>query len=149
MLDGQDRVALASHVIAVSGLPDGSQGWRLTISATQFVTSGSDPYALPITALSVGQGSGQSFLGPEVAASSIDAGEIAPRNSLDGGQVAVPTTPLGGAATATAPAFFFSPAAGTGAGSFEIEVPYSLYVPANAHAGVYTATVTITQLGGP
>jgi hypothetical protein len=146
VLDGQDHAALASHVIAVGDTTRTGDGWRLTISASQFSTGGPSPRTLPLTALTIGQGSGQSFHGPTILSGS--TGAIEPRNTLPiATQLSVPAAPANGGSAA--PATFFGAAPGTGLGSFQIEIPYSLSVPANAHAGTYTTTITLTQLTGP
>jgi hypothetical protein len=147
-LNGQDQIATSSHVISVSDLTSGGRGWRLTVSATQFSTGGRTPYNLPSMALTVGQGSGPAFQGPRVVSASVDAGDAIPANAFGiNGQLEVPAVPLEGAAPT--PAVFFVAAAGTGQGTFEIEIPYSLRVPANAHAGQYATSVTITHVVGP
>ena len=146
-LNGQDQVALAAHVVSVNDVASGGRGWRLTISAAQFATSDLAAYALPLTALSVGQGSGATFRGPGAVASAESAGaELV--NSLGLTEpLEVPSAPTGGAAPL--PATFFVAAAGTAPGSYDVAVPYSLRVPANARAGRYTTTITITQLIAP
>jgi hypothetical protein len=47
------------------------------------------------------------------------------------------------------PATFFNAAAGTGRANFRVTPTVAIPVPANTHAGVYTATITIAIVAGP
>jgi WxL domain surface cell wall-binding len=110
-----------------SGVGSSATGWNLTVSSTQFATGGGpmlSANASTITAVST-------------ACASICVTN--PTNSLTYPLV----LPVGSAAK------FFNASSTTGIGTFTITPSVSVAVPANAYAGSYTSTLTVSLVSGP
>lgn len=134
------RLLLAAHEdnLQVVDTTGSGSGWNLTVSAEPFVTGGSTSHSLPASPLAVGHDNGGLFSGPSVISGT---GPITNPVSLTS-PLTVPQSP------ATA-AKFFGAASGSGSGSFNLSVPYSLSVPAGAFAGTYTSNVVVSLVAGP
>lgn len=108
-------------------------GWKLQITSTEFSTGGVTPKTLSTSAASI------------TAASSVcDAGTCTdPTNGT--------TYPLTVPAGATAPAAvsLYNAALNTGMGDFTVTPTFQVAIPANAFAGTYNSTVTLTIATAP
>jgi hypothetical protein len=124
-LDGTDQTADYTLPITVQDTGGPADGWRLLMRATQLTSAGDTLPAQSVT--SVGWAC--------QAACTID-----PANS-----VATPVT-LPFAVPAER---FFNAAASTGIGTFTVTPTVTVAVPANAHPGSYTSTVTTLLIAGP
>ena len=129
-LDGSNLVVTGSlgesTVIDATG---SGAGWRLTIAGTTFKNAAGKTLpsdALTITGVTVVKNSGK-----------------APTNTTSY-PVTVPT-----AASAPAAVKFASAAADSGMGKFTITPAIALAVPADAYAGDYASTLTISIVAGP
>lgn len=128
-------VGPVSIPIEVTDMRGTGAGWNLQITSTQFTTGGADPHTLPTTATKVfavigGCASGSLCI-PAVPAT-----------------LALPVTVPAGL-SAPAPVKFFSALVPTGRGEMVLNPSFTLDVPANAFAGTYTSTMTITIAAGP
>ena len=137
-LNGQNQIfSSPTNALSVTDATGSGNGWKLTVSGTQFNTGGATPRTLPTTALQIG-----SAASPVSATAASGSTGVNPTNG-----VAYPmTVPLGASATA---ASFFNSAAETGMGKFDLNVPYFLSVPANTFAGSYSGTLTVSLVAGP
>uniref|UniRef100_A0A831TEY6 WxL domain-containing protein n=1 Tax=Thermorudis peleae TaxID=1382356 RepID=A0A831TEY6_9BACT len=132
-LNGTDQTKTDPFNIDVVDARGTGAGWNLQITSTTFSTGGATPKTLAtnasqITAVSV----------------TCDQGTCTgPSNSI--------TYPLTVPAGSTPPTAvkFYNTAVDTGMGDFTVTPTWSLSVPANAYAGTYTSTVTITIASGP
>jgi WxL domain surface cell wall-binding len=132
-LNGVDQTA--SYTLPVQAIdPRGTgAGWNLTVTSTQF-----------------NDGSGHTF---PASASSITAASnvcgasstcTAATNSVSYTSLTLPSGP-----TAPAAVKFFNAAANTGMGKVDVSATVSVAVPANAFAGTYSSTVTVSIVSGP
>jgi hypothetical protein len=108
-------------------------GWNLTVTSTQFKDASG--HTLPtgastITGLTSGCSAGSTCTGPT--------------NGVAWSGLAVPA-----AATAPAGVKFFNAAANSGLGSVDFNMTVTVAVPANAYAGTYSSTVTLSIISGP
>jgi WxL domain surface cell wall-binding len=108
-----------------------ANGWNLTITSTQFKTSGGT--TLPTSASSV-----TSF-----ASACVIIGCILPTNSV-AYPVAVPA-----AAVAPTAVKFVNAANGTGTGTITVTPTVQVAVPANSFTGSYSSTITLAVVAGP
>lgn len=133
-LNGTDQVPTYTLAVGASDNTGTGAGWNLTITSTQFSTGGATPKTLATTASSVTGAT---------SASNGTGTYTAPTNGI--------TYPLTVPAGTTAPAAvkFFNAAAGTGLGSFTITPTVGVSIPANAYAGTYTSTITLSIVSGP
>jgi hypothetical protein len=129
-LDGSDLLVSgslgASTVVDATG---SGAGWRLTIAGTTFKSAAGKTLpadALTITGVTVVKNSGKS-----------------PTNTTSY-PVTVPM-----AATAPAAVKFAAAAADSGMGRFTVTPAIALEVPADAYAGDYASTLTISIVSGP
>ena len=129
---GDQTPAYTAALTARDTSTGASPGWHLTITSTQFTTSGGTPHTLSSTASRVTSVSN--------ACSGIC---VNPVNSVSY-PVAVPAgTPLPTAVK------FYEAAANTGQGTFTITPTVGVTVPQNSYAGVYTSTLTLAIAAGP
>jgi len=129
-LDGSDRVAAYTTSLDIADTRETASGWHLTAAATQFATAGPTPQTLPADASSI---SG-------VTATCAVEPCIAPINAI-----AYPVAVAAGGPSVK----FFSAGSGSGSGRFTIAPTTSVTIPANAHSGTYSSTVTYTLASGP
>lgn len=110
-----------------------SPGWNLTITSTQFKTSGTPARTLSTTASKV----------TGVTSSCASGTCVNPTNSI--------TYPVAVPAGATPPTAvkFFNAAARTGQGTFTITPTIAVTVPQNSFSGSYSSTLTLAIVSGP
>lgn len=125
-LDQTVNTSLALNVVDTVG--DGAS-WDLTITSTQFATSGG--HTLPTSAASI------------TAVSVACVGSCLYPNNATTYPVSVPAAP-----TAPTAVSFFQANTNTGSGSFTITATVAVNVLANAYAGVYTSTLTANVVAG-
>lgn len=128
-LDGTDKTTTVDIPLDVNDATGSGTGWNLQVAATTFTTgtkSLADTGTLSITAVSA----------------VCDATCTSPANSH--------SYPMALTTSATPTAVeFFDAAADTGMGDFTITPTLQVAIPANAYAGTYTSTFTITLASGP
>jgi hypothetical protein len=134
-LNGQDQHPTYTMDLAVdnSALGLTLAGWNLTISTTQFTTGGARPKTLSTSASSITGTTSRCAVLPVLCTSN-------PTNS-----VTYPIVLTAGAA----PVKFFNAAATTGTGTFTVAPTVRVAIPANAYAGTYSSTLTMTLATGP
>jgi hypothetical protein len=136
-LNGTDQTATYTLQIAVNDDTGTGNGWKLTITSTQFSTGNctTTGHNLATTASSISS----------VAIASNGTGTYtSPTNGVSGYPLTVPA-----ACTAPTAIKFFSATANTGMGHFNITPTVSIAIPANAFAGTYSSTVTLAIASGP
>jgi hypothetical protein len=133
-LTGTDRVATPPDVVLVaSDMTGGAGGWRITATSTTLTDAAG--HHLPDTATRL--------LGATAAA---QAGACsAPKSGVS---YAAPLV-LPAGATPPAPITIFNAEAGTGLGPSDVSVAVRVDIPANAYAGAYSSTWTLTIASGP
>jgi hypothetical protein len=134
-LNGQDQHPTYRMDLTVDNSDPGQTlaGWNLTISTTRFTTGGARPKTLSTNASSI---TGVSF----ECAVALPLCTSDPTNS-----VAYPIAVTAG----SAPVKFFNAAAKTGTGTFTVAPTVQVAIPANAYAGTYSSTLTMTLATGP
>jgi hypothetical protein len=131
-LSGADTSTTAQPVLAVSDTDLVSSGWNLTLSTTAL--SGPGGASIPDPALSVPSA-------PTVACTG--AGGVCAATPVNAVLYPVAFT-QGGAAVK-----WFSAAAASGLGSFDVTPTLQLALPAGVRAGSYSATLTWSITAGP
>jgi hypothetical protein len=133
--NGQDRNPTYTMDLTVDNSALGATlaGWNLTISSTQFTTGGGTPRTLSTGASSITTVTFVCAVLPALCTSN-------PSNS-----VAYPVAFAAG----SAPVKFFNAAALTGIGTFTVTPTVKVAIPANAYAGTYSSTLTLTLAAGP
>ena len=132
-ITGQDQTVNYSLPINVIDSTGTGAGWNLTITSTQFSTSGAPADTLPTTASTV-----ISSMSACATSSCTD-----PTNT-----VAYPfTIPAG--VTPPAPVKLFNAAMGTGMGSFTVTPSVNILIPGSTLAGTYTSTISLAIVSGP
>lgn len=132
-LNGTDQTVTDTFVIDAKDNRGTGAGWKLQITSTQFSTGGATPKTLSTSAATI---TGATVI--------CDAGTCTnPTNSI--------TYPLTVPAGATAPAAvsLYNAALDTGMGDFTVTPTFQVAVPANAYAGNYSSTVTLTIATAP
>lgn len=133
-LDGTDQTAAYTLPATVTDARGGNAGWNLTVTSTQFSTGGATPSTLPANASTITAVSNACVTGATCTN---------PTNAISY-PVALPA-----GATAPPAVKYFNAAVGTGKGKFTNTPTIGVLVPANADAGSYTSTVTISAVSGP
>lgn len=131
ILNGSDQAAADAFGIQVADTRETSTGWSLQITSTTF----SDGLGHTLS------NAASSIIG--VTATCNTGSCTAPLNSI-AHPVAVPA-----GATAPPAVTFFNASGGTGIGDFTITPVFQIDVPANAYAGTYNSTISITIGAGP
>lgn len=108
-------------------------GWNLTVTSTQF--SDGSGHTFPTTASSITAASNACGASSTCTTAA---------NSVGYSALTVPAGP-----TAPAAVKFFNAAANTGMGKLDVSATVGVAVPANAFAGTYTSTVTVSIVSGP
>lgn len=108
-------------------------GWDLTITSTQFTTSGPSSHTLAANASTL----------TAVSDACASGTCTSPSNSISY-PLAVPAAP-----SAPPAVKFFDAAAFTGMGTFTIAPTIAVNVPQNSYAGTYTSTLTLSINSGP
>lgn len=132
-LNGTNQTVTDTFLIDAKDNRGTGAGWKLQITSTQFSTGGATPKTLSTTAASI--------TGATVVC---DAGTCTnPTNGI--------TYPLTVPAGSTAPAAvsLYNAALDTGMGDFTVTPTFQVAVPANAYAGAYSSTVTLTIATAP
>jgi hypothetical protein len=132
-LDGTDRTGTYTLPSTVEDATGSGAGWNLTVTSTQFTTSSGPVRTLPTDASMI-TGVGNSCA----------TGTCTAPSSAIGYNLAIPA----GAGPPTA-VKYYNAAANTGMGRFTNTPSVSVGVPANAYAGTYTSTLTISAVSGP
>ncbi len=134
-LTGIDQTTTATQAIDVGDATGSGTGWNITATSTTFTTGGGSPHLLSTTATTVG-------VAPSVAC---DAGVtcVTANNAI--------TYPYSLPAAGTAPTAtkLYNAAANTGMGNQTVTPTWKLAVPADAYAGTYTSTWTISLVSAP
>jgi len=130
-LNGYNQSLSTNYAVTVTDNTGSSAGWNLSGTSTTF-TNGTGQ-TLPTTATTVTTGSAASVAGTC----------LLPTNSI-GYPVTLPA-----AATAPAAVKLHNAAANTGLGPSTVTLAFGLAVPANAYAGTYSSTWTLTLASGP
>ena len=132
-LDGTDQNKAYTLPSTVSDARGNGAGWNLTITSTQFST-----------------GSGGSTLATNASTITGVANSCASGSTCTNPTNAV-AYPVGVPAGATAPTAvkYFNAATGTGRGTFANTPSMNVFLPANADAGSYSSTLTISVVSGP
>lgn len=128
-LNGTDRLATSSFTLDVSDATGSGAGWSLGISATPLTTGGPTPRTLPVDAMRI----------TGVVAACAAGTCTDPVNT-----VAYPLT-----VPTDAPVPFFTAAPGSGMGAFTVTPTVEITIPANAYAGTYATTITLSIVSGP
>lgn len=130
-LNGADQTATYTLPITVIDATGSGAGWNLTVSSTTFTTGSHslDPNASKITGVTSACAAGATCSNPTNNVS---------YTSL--------TLPSGNSVTAVK---MFNAAANTGMGKFAITPTVAISIPANAFAGTYNSTVTVTVASAP
>lgn len=134
-LNGTDQTATSSAMTLDANDPTGTgAGWNLTITSTQFSTGGATPKTLATTATTI----------TGVASACKQGTCTLPTNAITYSALTVPA-----GATAPTAVKFFNAAANSGMGEFTITPTFSISIPANAYAGTYSSTVTLSIVSAP
>ncbi len=129
-LNGTDQTETFSLPIVVDDDTSSGAGWDLTISLTTF-TNGSHTLATDVARIS-----------------------SQPSASCNSGTCTNPTVsgvsyPLVLTADGSTTSKFFNATADTGMGNFTVTPSFTVTIPANAYAGTYSSTFTISITSGP
>lgn len=119
--------------ISVDDLSGTGAGWKLQMTSTTFTTVGGKTLA----------NTASSITGVTFAANGAGT-YVNPTNSVTYGALTVPA-----AATAPAAVSIYNAAADSGMGKFTITPTIQVLIPANAYAGTYSSTMTLSIVAGP
>lgn len=133
-LNGQDQIISYTLPLLVTDATGSGGGWSMTITSTQFSTSGLpsytlSPYSLQIVGVSVSCGTNSLCTNPS--------------NTI-GFPQAVPA-----AMNAPQPQKFFQAIPSTGMGTLAITPMLSILIPGKTYAGMYNSVVTLAVISGP
>lgn len=132
-LNGIDQVATYTLPVEVIDPRGTGAGWNLTITSTQFSAGAGRRFAASASTIaSASSGCGASSTC------------TAPTNS-----VAYTGFVLPAGITPPTAVKFFNAGASSGLGTVDVNAAISVAVPANAYAGTYTSTVTVSIVAGP
>ena len=133
-LDGTNQTPTYTVPSTAEDSRGSGAGWNLTVTSTQFSTGGMTPKTLSTSASSVTGVTNTCASGTTCTAAT---------NGI--------TYPLTVPAAASPPAAvkYYNAAADTGMGEFTNTPTVSVAVPANAYAGTYTSTLTLSAVSGP
>ncbi len=131
-LNGTTGVVTSQRTFRVSDTTQLNAGWHVTITSTQFKTTGGN--TLPTTALTITTVS---------TACTASQACVLPTNRITTYPITVPA----GTTQPTA-VTYFSAAAGTGTGDVTVTTTFSLTIPPGTAAGTYTSTLTETLVKG-
>lgn len=133
-LDGTNKTVTATQPLDIADATGSGAGWNITATSTLF-KSGS--YTLPPSATTISSAP---------SAPTCDSGVTCTAGGAT--TVAYPYT-LQAAATAPTATKLYNAPAGTGMGDQTVTPTWTLAVPANAYAGNYTSTWTLSLVSGP
>jgi hypothetical protein len=121
----------------VTDLRGSGGGWNLSITSTQFTTTGGTPTTLPTDASTI-----------QTVPTEICSGVVVLCTPAPTDTVSVPVS-VPAATTAPTAVEFYNAAVNTGEGSFIITPTITVGVPASTAPGIYTSTVTVALTAGP
>ncbi|HLI09844.1 MAG TPA: WxL domain-containing protein [Ktedonobacteraceae bacterium] len=129
-LNGTDQAETFSLPIVVDDDTGSGAGWDLTLSLTTFTNSGHT-------------------LATDVAEVSAQPTAICNSGTCTNPSVSGISYPLVLTADGSTTSKFFNADTGTGMGNFTVTTPFSVTIPANAYAGTYSSTFTVSITSGP
>jgi hypothetical protein len=133
-LNGQDKTVTASQPLDIADATGSGAGWNITATSTLF-KSGTN--SLPAGATTISSSPG---------APTCDTGATC---TVGGATTVAFPYSLPAAATAPTATKMVNAPAGTGMGDQTISPTWTLAIPANAYAGSYTSTWTLSLVSGP
>jgi hypothetical protein len=133
-LNGQNKLVSASQPLDIADATGSGAGWNVTATSTLF-TSGT--YTLP---------AGATIIGSPPATPSCDTNVTCTPAGIP--TVAYPYSLPAGATAPTATKLFNAPS-GTGLGDQTVTPTWTVAIPANAYAGNYTSTWTLSLVSAP
>jgi len=162
---GGNTSASYQEVVGAYDNTGSGAGWNATITSTEY-TSTTGATVRDVNSPNFGQvfefgASGDSSLAgatDEVSTLGTIAGVNAPGSGLGNdsylaspGSTGLAAIPQGGALVGTEPTAvpFYDAAVGTGMGDFNLTLPVSVVIPADAYAGTYESTQTLAIVSGP
>jgi hypothetical protein len=133
-LNGQDKTVTASQPLDIGDATGSGAGWNVTATSTLF-KSGTNSLSAGATTITSSPGT-----------PTCDTGATCTVGGAT--NVSYPYS-LPAAATAPTATKMFNAPAGTGMGDQTISPTWTLAIPANAYAGSYTSTWTLSLVSGP
>ena len=133
-LNGTDKTTTAQQAFDVADATGSGAGWNITATSTLF-KSGTN--ALPAGATTIGSSPGSP---------TCDTGSTC---TVGGATTVAYPYSLPAAASAPTATKMFNAPAGTGMGNQTVSPTWTLAIPANAYAGNYTSTWTLSLVSGP
>ena len=133
-LNGQNRSVNASQPMDIADATGSGAGWNITATSTLF-TSGSN--ALPAGATTITSAPAAATCDTGVTCTPAGSNTVSYPYSLPAGATAPTATKL------------FTAGLGTGMGDQTLNPTWALAIPANAYAGNYTSTWTLSLVSGP
>ena len=134
ILNSQNQMINYALPVSVTDATGLGGGWSLTITSTQFSTSGTPAHVLSASASSI--------VGVSVSCGT--ANQCTNTTNTIGFPQPVPA-----AMTAAQPLKFFQAMPNTGLGIFTIVPMISIFIPGNTYAGIYNSTATLAVVSGP
>jgi hypothetical protein len=133
-LNGTNKTATAAQPLDIADATGSGAGWNITATSTLF-SSGS--YTLPAGATTITSAPGAPSCDTNVTCTPAGSTSVAYPYSLPAGSTAPTATKL------------FNAPLGTGMGDQTLSPTWTLAIPANAYAGNYTSTWTLSLVSGP
>jgi hypothetical protein len=133
-LNGQNRTVNASQPLDIGDATGSGAGWNVTATSTLF-TSGS--YTLPVGATTITSAPATATCDTGVTCTPAGSNSVSYPYSLPAGSTAPTATKL------------FNAGLGSGMGDQTLNPTWTLAIPANAYAGNYTSTWTLSLVSGP
>jgi hypothetical protein len=133
-LNGQNRSVNASQPLDIADATGSGAGWNVTATSTLF-SSGS--YTLPAGATTITSAPAAATCDTGVTCTPAASNSVSYPYSLPAANTAPTATKL------------FTAGIGTGMGDQTLNPSWSLAIPANAYAGNYTSTWTLSLVSGP
>jgi len=134
-LNGQNKTVTASQPLDIADATGSGAGWNITATSTLFKTAGGNTLS-----------AGSTTVSSTPAAPACDTNVTC----TPGGTTTVPFPyTLPAAATAPTATKLYNAPANTGMGDQTVSPTWTLAIPANAYAGSYTSTWTLSLVSGP
>ena len=133
-LDGGNKIVTASQALDIADATGSGAGWNITATSTLF-KSGS--YTLPAGATTISSAPAPPTCDTNVTCTVAGSTTVSYPYSLPAGATAPTATKL------------FNAPAGTGMGDQTLTPTWTLAIPANAYAGSYTSTWTLSLVSAP
>jgi hypothetical protein len=134
-LDGANKTVTAAQALDIGDATGSGAGWNITATSTQFKTSTGN--TLPLGATTVASSPGAPTCDTNVTCTVGGTTTVSYPYSLPAGTTAPTATKL------------FNAPAGTGMGNQTVTPTWTLAIPANAYAGNYNSTWTLSLVSGP